>query len=98
MNFLGAVIKRPSAFVPIAMSLTALALVLGHIAIFGVAREADEGAIAHLWQLLMAGQMPIIAFFAVKWLPRTPRQTLFALALQVGAVLASMAPVFIFNL
>jgi hypothetical protein len=98
VNSLGSVIKRPSAFVPIAMSLTALTLVLGHIAIFGVAREADEGAIAHLWQLLMAGQMPIIAFFAVKWLPRAPRQTLFALVLQAGTVLASMAPVFILNL
>jgi hypothetical protein len=98
VNSLGSVIKRPSALIPIAMSLTALALVLGHIAIFGVAREVDEGATAHLWQLLMAGQMPIIAFFAVKWLPRAPRQTLFALALQVGAVLASMAPVFILNL
>jgi len=54
------------------MSLVALGLVLGHIAMFGGAREADEGAAAHLWQLLMAGQIPVIAFFAIKWLPRTP--------------------------
>lgn len=98
VNSFGAIIKRPSAFAPIAMSLTALALVLGHIAIFGVAREADEGTTAHLWQILMAGQMPVLAFFAIKWLPRAPKQTLFVLALQAGAVLASMAPVFLFNL
>ncbi len=98
VNSFGAVIKRPSAFAPIAMSLIALALVLGHIAIFGVAREADEGTTAHLWQILMAGQMPVLAFFAIKWLPRAPKQTLFVLALQAGAVLASMAPIFLFNL
>jgi len=80
------------------MSLTALALVLGRIALFGAAREADEGATAHLWQLLMAGQMPLLAFFAIKWLPRAPRQTLCVLALQAGAALASMAPVFLLNL
>ena len=34
--------KQPSGFIPIAMSLAALALVLGHIAIFGVVHEADE--------------------------------------------------------
>ena len=94
----GAMMKRPSAFVPVAMSLIALALVLGDVAIFGVVHEADEGAVAHLWQLLMAGQLPVLAFFAIKWLPRAPRQTLGVLALQVGAVLASMAPVFFLNL
>jgi hypothetical protein len=72
--------------------------VLVHIAIFGAAREADEGATAHIWQLLMAAQMPVLAFFAIKWLPRAPRETLYVLALQAGAVLASIAPVFFLNL
>jgi hypothetical protein len=94
----GAVIQQPSAFIPVAMSLTALTLVLVHIALFGAARQADEGPTAHLWQLLMAGQLPILAFFAVKWLPRAPRQTLYVLGLQAGAVLASIAPVLYFNL
>ncbi|MGO9318720.1 MAG: hypothetical protein ACLPXT_04560 [Terracidiphilus sp.] len=90
--------KQPSAFLPLAMSLTALGLVLGHIAIYGAAREADEGAAAHLWQVLMAGQIPLVAFFAIKWLPRAPKQALYILALQAGAVLAAMAPVFILHL
>jgi hypothetical protein len=94
----GNVIRQPSALVPIAMSLAALALVLGHILFYGHAREADEGAVAHLWQLLMAGQLPVLLFFAVKWLPRAFRPTLGVLALQAGAVLASMAPVLYFNL
>ncbi len=97
-NSFGAIIKRPSAFLPLAMSLTALALVLVHIAIFGAARDADEGTTAHLWQILMAGQMPVLAFFAIRWLPRAPRQTLYVLALQAGAALASLAPVFFLNL
>lgn len=80
------------------MSLAALVLVLGHIASFGVAREADEGAAAHLWQLLMAGQLPVIAYFALKWLPRAPGPTLRALALQAVAALAACAPVYWFNL
>ena len=82
-------LKRPSALIPLAMSLAALGLVLGHVALFGVAREADEGTAAHLWQLLMAGQIPIIALFALRWLPRTPRQALFVLVLQLVAGLAA---------
>jgi hypothetical protein len=71
----GAIFKKPSAFLPVAMSLTALMVVLVSIAAFGVVHDSDEGAAAHIWQLLMAAQMPILAFFAVKWLPRAPRHT-----------------------
>jgi hypothetical protein len=94
----GAIVKNPSALVPMAMSMTALALVLGHIALYGAAREADEGTVAHLWQILMAGQLPVLLFFAVKWLPRAPRQALGVLALQAGGVMAAAAPVIYFNL
>ena len=93
MNF--STMKQPSALVPLAMSCAALALVLGHLALFGVARQADEGAAAHLWQLLMAGQVPVVAYFALTWLPRRPRQALLVLALQAGAGLAALAPVFV---
>lgn len=91
-------LKQPSAFLPVAMSFAALATVLVHVARFGAAREADEGTSAHIWQLLMIAQVPIIAFFAIKWLPRTPRQALYILALQAGAVLAALAPVFLLKL
>jgi hypothetical protein len=91
-------IKRPSAWIPVVMSLAALAIVIIHIVRFGAAREADEGTSAHLWQILMAGQLPIVAFFAIKWLPRAPTTALIVLALQVVAALAAMAPVFYFGL
>lgn len=103
-NSLRAILKHPSAFLPLAMSFAALGVVFiaylysvahyGH----GLVREPDEGTAAHLWQLLMAGQVPVLAFFAIKWLPRAPRPTIYALALQTGAALAAMAPVFLLNL
>ncbi len=80
------------------MSFAALAMVLGHVALFGVVREPDEGTAAHIFQLLLVVQLPIVAFFAIKWLPRTPRQALHILALQAGAGLAALAPVFLLNL
>jgi hypothetical protein len=92
-----ATLTRPSALLPLAMSVAALGLVLGHIAIYGGARQADEGAAAHVWQLLMAGQIPVIAFFAVKWVPRRPGPALLVLVLQFVAGLAAAAPVFLLN-
>ena len=92
------IVRQPTAFVPLAMSVTALALVLGSLAVHGIVRQPDEGAIAHLWQLLMAGQLPIVAFFAWKWVPRLPRQGAVILAMQVAAGLASAAPVFFLHL
>jgi hypothetical protein len=76
------------------MSLIALALVLGHVALFGVVHEADEGTAAHLWQLLMAVQVPIIAFFAIKYVPQKPKQALLVLALQL---LLRLLPVPLFS-
>jgi len=89
--------KHPSAFLPVAMSALALAIVIGYAAAFGVARQADEGAAAHLWQLLMAGQLPVVLFFALRWLPAAPRQALPVLAVQIGAALAAMFPVWWFQ-
>ena len=92
------VLKHPSAFLPVAMSLGALATLLVALVLLGPAREPDEGAAAHIWQLLMAGQVPIVLFFAIKWVPQSPRQAMPILALQVGAALAAMAPVFLLHL
>ena len=80
------------------MSLTALAVLIGYFATFGVVHEADEGTAAHIFQILMGGQVPIILFFAVKYLPRAPRQALIVLALQAAAAFAAFAPVYYFQL
>ena len=91
-------LKKPSAFLPMAMSLAALASVLIHIAIYGPARQADEGTAVHIFQLLLLVQLPIVLFFALKWLPRFPRPALLVLALQAAAGLAALAPVFFLKL
>lgn len=87
-------IKKPSAFLPILMSLAALGLALGHVAIYGIVHEEDEGTPAHIFQLLMALQAPILLFFAIKWLPRAPRQAATVIAIQALAVIAALAAVF----
>ena len=89
---------QPSAVAPVAMSLVALAVVLGHVARYGVTREADEGTAAHLFQLLLVAQLPIIAWFAIRWLPREPGAALRVLALQLAAGLAALAPVYLLGL
>jgi len=92
-----ALIRRPSAFLPVAMSTAALALLVGYILMFGTARQQDEGTAAHLWQLLMAGQVPVIGYFAIRWLPVEPRKALPILALQIAAGFAAAFPVFYFG-
>ena len=92
------VLKEPSAFLPVGMSLAAFVLVLAHLVMFGSVREADEGTLAHLFQLLMITQLPIMAFFAITWLPRSPRRALQILVLQACAMLAAFVPVYVFGL
>jgi hypothetical protein len=93
----GTMLKHPSAFLPVTMSLGALVTVLVFAALHGTAPQADEGAAAHIWQILMAAQVPLVLFFAIKWLPQSPRQAVPILSLQVVAALAAMAPVFLLH-
>jgi len=95
---MSAVLKLPSAILPLAMSLAALAVVLLHLGFAGTAPRADEGPAAHAFQLLLAGQAPVVAFFAIKWLPRLPGETLMMIGLQAGAAMLALAPVVIFDL
>jgi hypothetical protein len=90
----GPILRHPSAFLPVAMSLAALATVIATIAFHGTAPQPDEGAAAHLWQLLMAAQVPIVVFFAFRWVPQAPRRALAVVGLQIIAALAATAPVF----
>lgn len=92
------VIRQPAAWTPIAMSLLALAIVLGHVVIHGSAREADEGSAAHAWQLLMAAQAFLIVLFALRYLPLDRPQALRVIALQLIVALAACAPVLLLGL
>src|SRR5262249_32360710 len=81
--------RQVSALAPIAMSTLALVILVVALAA-GAAHEPDEGTGAHLFQLLIAGQAPIVAYFALKWLPREPTRALQVLGLQF---LAAAAPI-----
>jgi hypothetical protein len=91
-------LKHPSAFVPLMMSLAALALVMVYVVLFGIVHQPDEGTPAHIFQLLMVGQMPLVAFFALKWLPKEPKRAVVVLAFQGAAALLAIATVVLLEL
>ncbi len=91
--------SQPSAFVPMAMSIAAFVVVLSAVAGIGAPPpHADEGAAAHIWQLLMLCQVPEIVWFACKWLRRAPRQTVWVLGIQLALALGAMLPVYLLRL
>lgn len=87
-------LKQPSAYLPLAMSLAALTLVIAHAAVFGVVHETDEGAAAHIWQILMAAQLPIVAYFMLRWLHQQVWSALRVLFLLALTWLANFAAVY----
>lgn len=89
-------LKQPSAWIPIAMSAVALAMILGYVTIFGITNGTgggDEGAPARIFQLIMVAQLPIAGYFAIKWLPKRPKQSLLVLALQAVAWVVPIATI-----
>lgn len=90
-------LQRPGAFVPLAMSSLAIVMVLAHAALFGIVTEVDEGTPAHVFQLLMVAQLPMIALFTLRWLPTVPGPTLQVLVLQVAAASCAVLSVLLFT-
>ncbi len=91
-------VRKPSAIAPIIMSIAALGVVLVAIAIGAAKPQPDENAGAHIWQLLMAGQLPILGWFALRWLSRDFRAGLPVAALQIAAFIAALVPVWLLGL
>lgn len=99
-----ALARQPTAMFPMIMSLAAL-LLLGSFLLLasqGViplrAPDGDEGLAAHLWQLLMVGQLPLIAWFSLRWFLQRPVQTIVILGVQAILAFASVVPVFVMRL
>ena len=92
MRWLGAILPPLMTFTVVAAGL------LHAVQVGGFVREADEGTAAHLFQILMPAQIPIIALFVATQYPRHPRRTLGVLALQVTAFVALVATVFLLQL
>jgi hypothetical protein len=64
---------------------------------FGTEPQEDEGTAAHLFQLTMAAQVLVIAYFTLRWLPTSPRQGVVVLAIQILAAGAAMFPIWWFG-
>jgi hypothetical protein len=96
------VFSRPSAWLPLVMSGAALADVLLYVVIFGTGQRAgevqDENGTAHIFQILITGEAPIIVFFAVRWLPADWRMGLRILVLQAAAILLALSPVYLLKM
>jgi hypothetical protein len=80
---------------PVVLSLCALGLVGIQLLAHGIQPEPDEGALAHLWQLLMIAQLPLMAVFAYRWLGHAPRQAMPILLAQALALATAALPVFL---
>ncbi len=92
-------LKKPSAWVPIVLSLAALVAMLVSIAIAGVpARQPDEGVGAHFFQIWLVLETVLVLIFTAKWLPESPKQTILILILQIITILLPMSIVFFLNL
>lgn len=87
--------RKPSGFLPVAMSSVALLLVLAHVAMVGVEPQADEGSVARFWQLLMVAQLPLIAYSGIRWVPLAPKQGLIVLLTQLAFAFVAALPVFL---
>ena len=80
-----------------AMSLAATLLLLWYVAFGPRVHETDEGTGAHVFQILMGTQALIIAFFALKWLPQSPKPALKILVLQLFAALIPFVVLYFFE-
>ena len=78
-----ALLRKPSAWLPLLMSLAAIGLIVGHVALVGVARQDDEGTEARIFQLLMLVDAVAIGAFAVRWLPVAPKAAISVVAMQL---------------
>ena len=82
-------INRILMVLPILFSLLALALVLGNVAA-GVPPQQDEGTSAHLFQLLIAAQLPLVLLFLATSDWMRPMRLFLALTVQALAVAAAL--------
>jgi len=81
-------LRKPSGWLPLALSLAAIGLIVEHVAFIGVAPQADEVAEARIFQVLMLLDALVIGAFAVRWLPVAPKaaSAVFALQLLIAAI------------
>jgi hypothetical protein len=90
-------VKRICGIAPIVMSLIALALVVEGVLEFGNHPPSDERWQAHIFQILMVAELPIIcAYVVVNW--RSFKRSLPTLGVQVLLWMVAVGAVRFFSL
>lgn len=86
-------VSRAAGVAALACSALAFAIVIANI-VLRVPPQPDEDASAHMWQLLIAVQLPLIALFLLTgdWRERSTR---LLLAGQMLAIAAACLPVYL---
>lgn len=97
MNFKD-LIKRPSAFVPILMSILAIIILLIHIMIAGVEEKQGEEIVTDVFEILIIWQLPVIIFFALKWMSQSFKNALIVLFLQIAVAAGAFCLIYHFHL
>lgn len=90
METIRSLIKKPGAWLPMAISFASLIFLIGYVIVSGIEYHEEERAPARIFQLLMLAQLPVIALFALRWIPRAPKQAFVILLFQV---IAAVVPV-----
>lgn len=92
-------LRKPTAYAPLVMSIAALSLVGAAFAGWvpgraapSIGRSGDRAA-ARVFQLLMLLQLPIIGAFAGRWLPRAPRPAVRVMVWQAAAACVALATI-----
>ena len=93
-------IHRLAGLLPLLLSLAALGLVTSALLFNWVTPQpdGDEGAPAHIFQLLILAQLPLILIFLTTTESNDWKRTGKWLGLQVAAIGAALFPVFYFQL
>jgi len=91
-------IKKPSAWIPIALSIVMLSVIGLYLTnVLPPDPTGDEGVGAHLFQIWLMLEVIFIPIFVIINITKNLRQTLLTLVIQVLLVLVVCAPVFYFK-
>jgi len=93
-----AAFKPPAAWFPLLMSAASCAVVTLVISGAGAVRDLDEGVAAHVWQLLVIGQVPLIAWSFFRRWPQSRQTACAVLAVHMVGLAVAAAPVALLGL